>query len=85
MLIFWVALELYWQAQRAELRYQALKAGFRRLGAWVQSRLPKGINVQKTVAVDYKKGFSLPDSWDSEDFESTQHLDDKDSGFRFKP
>jgi hypothetical protein len=81
MLIFWIALESYWQAQGAELRRVA---GMRRLGAWVQSQLPRGINVQKTVAVDYKRGFQLPDSWDS-DFEGTQHIGEQDSGFRFKP
>jgi hypothetical protein len=84
IVIFWIALEVYWQAQRADSRHRATKAGLRRLGEWVQSQLPKGINTQKTVAVDYKAGFSLPDSWDSEDFERTQHVADRDSGFRFK-
>lgn len=80
-LIFWVALETYWQAQRVE---RARRLGMKRFAAWVQGQLPRGINVQKTVAVDYRKGIAPGLDW-SDDFDSTQHLGQQDSGFRFKP
>lgn len=83
-LLMWFAFELYWLAQRAEARYRENRERVRKSHEYLKAQLPRGcgVNVNRTIAVDYTAGFDTGDDWE-EDFQKTQALLNK-SGMRPK-
>jgi hypothetical protein len=84
--LMWLALELYWHAQRAEARDSGLDQRITQSHHYLRSQLPRGIgvNARKTVVVDYEKGIDLGDSWE-DDLSATQAVwNSHESGFRPK-
>lgn len=83
----WLAVELYWQAQRVEASLDAAREQARRSHEYLRAQLPKGcVNVRKTVAVNYSEGLPNDHDWD-DDLDKTQALPsatDHDSGMRPK-
>ncbi len=76
----WLAFELYWQAQRAELELLAVREQVRRSHEYLKAQLPRGCtNVRKTVPVNYADG--IPDNYDwNDDLEKTQALPESAPG-----
>lgn len=79
-LLMWFAFELYWLAQRAEAGDRANKELTRKSHEYLKAQLPRGcgVNVNRTVAVDYTEGFDTGDDWE-EDFQKTQALPEASS------
>lgn len=88
----WLAFQMYWHAQETERNFADVRERIRKSHEYLKEQLPRGcgVNVRKTVVVDYADGIPNDYDWD-EEMEKTQalpegKLDDNahDSGMRAK-
>lgn len=83
--LLWLALEMYWHAQRMDSQDVATQQRIRDAFGYLKAQLPRGsVNLQKTVVVDYKAGFDPGYDWDGEDFRATQCPVEHESGVKLK-
>lgn len=73
--LMWLAFELYRQAQETAIGDALTREQIRKSHDYLKAQLPRGcgVNVHKTVAVDYAAGIKNDWNWD-EDLEKTQAL-----------
>lgn len=73
--LMWLAFELYWQAQGVEQGLADARMRVRKSHDYLKAQLPRGcgVNVNKTVAVDYAAGVKSDYDWE-DDLDKTQML-----------